>query len=169
MTQGERISFLVGVLAFLLSAGYVTWTLDVEGEPPEVCEAAAEGRWDEILSQPLSEIGPDPARRDAAECRCWALLATQRRDECIDLMGRLLLAPEARDWVPDPLLSGLGARRLRDLGRGERAVFFLERAVTRYPNDLTLLGLWVAARADREGEDAVLAELDSATSICASQ
>lgn len=158
MSASERTAFLVGVLAFVLSAGWVTWNDRRAVHAPGVCEAAAEGRWQDILAETSGPLGSEPEDLDAAECRCWALLATRERDGCVELMGRRLADPATGDWLPDPLLAGLGIRWLRDRSLGERAAEVAARATETYPRDRVLAELALATRADRVGEDVALAE-----------
>ncbi len=64
-------------------------------------DAVAAGRYQAALDASETLTGADAEGRIAAECRCWALLSTDREDACTRLLDGLLEQPDAADWVPE--------------------------------------------------------------------
>ena len=129
----------------------------------DACEAARASRWEEALVRSESLVGPDVDGRYAAECRCSALLASERErsGECVALLVEILGAPEAEGWIPDPVLAGLVVRAWRDQGRMPLAADLAWRAAAEHPGNLQLLELELSTRSAIEGEEAVLAEFEA--------
>ncbi|UCE86441.1 MAG: alkaline phosphatase family protein [Deltaproteobacteria bacterium] len=124
------------------------------------CDAVSSGRFDEAIDRSADLVGADTAGRIAAECRCWALLATDRRDACADLLADVLDTPEASDWVPDAALAKLAIQKQRDAGRSAEAAALAARAAVAHPADVDLIHLELLTRSLEEGEEAALAALE---------
>jgi hypothetical protein len=158
----RRVSVgLVGVLLAILGA--VTYgsirSLGRQQDVARACDAARLQRWNEALALSASITGPDADGRIATECRCWALLATSRRGECVDLVEGVL--SRAQDWVPHPILAKLVIRVRRDQGRSAEAADLARRAARAHPRDVDLLTLELLTRSVGEGEEAVLDEMQA--------
>lgn len=125
------------------------------------CDAAARQDWAEVLSRSEALVGADPDGRYAAQCRCWALLASERGDECTQLLEGILADPAAADWVPDAALSKQLIRARRDRGELDSAATLARRAALAHPRDLNLLHLELALRSALEGEASVLAAVEA--------
>jgi hypothetical protein len=158
----RRVSVgLVGVLLAILGA--VTYgsirSLGRQQDVARACDAARLQRWNEALALSASITGPDADGRIATECRCWALLATSQREECVELVEGVLSG--AQDWVPHPILAKLVIRVRRDQGRSAEAADLARRAARAHPRDLDLLTLELLTRSVGEGEEAVLDEMQA--------
>jgi hypothetical protein len=146
---------LFGVMAFLgaVSAQRVGRQMMIA----RTCTAVLEGRFEEALAQSNGLPGADPDGRYAAECRCRALEAVGRFEECVALLDPLL--EEAPDWAPAPDLAAAVVRARRERGEARAAAQLARRAAASYPRDAALAQLEIATRSPIEGEDAVLEEL----------
>jgi hypothetical protein len=133
-------------------------------EIADSCEAAARQDWADVLSRSPDLVGPDADGRYAAECRCWALLASERGDECTQLIEGILAHPDAADWVPDLALTKHVIRARRDRGELDAAAALAERGAQAHPDDLNLLHLDLALRGALEGEEPVLAAAEAGLS-----
>jgi hypothetical protein len=151
------ILFCVAVAAGYRSVGSVRRQLAVG----RVCEAVGEQRWSDALdlSAVLDLGGPDG--QIAAECRCWALLATGAESECVDLIGRVMSRPDADDWTLPPMLARVVVRVRRDRGELGAAAALARQATALHPTDRDLLQLELVSRSVIEGEEPVLQDLSS--------
>ena len=120
------------------------------------CDAAARQEWDEVLRLSEGLVSADADGRYGAECRCWALLATERGDECTALLESLLRTPAAADWIPDVALAKQLIRARRDRGELGAAADLARRASALHAQDLNLLHLDLALHSALEGEARVL-------------
>jgi hypothetical protein len=139
----------------LVSAQRVRSQLAVIG----ACEATTAGDFAGALAATEGRADASETGRAAAECRCLALLASGRGDECSDLLERVLADPRAQGWAPRPDLSIHLIQTWRDAGRSREAAALAQRAAHAYPDDAKLFALELATRANVEDENAVLAEL----------
>lgn len=124
------------------------------------CEAVAEERFAEALERATGPLESRGADRDTAECRCIAALSLGDREACTDLLGPLLEAPEAADWIPNPVLTKLMVRTWQAAGRIEPAAALAERAAPTQRDDLDMLQLELMLRSRLENEDAVLSQIE---------
>jgi hypothetical protein len=125
----------------------------------EACEATRSGDFEKTLARTQDRIDASTTGRAAAECRCLALLASGRGDECVALLAALLADPRAGDWAPRPDLAVHLIQTWRDEGRTAEAASLARRATRAHPDDAALFGLELATRSSVEDEDAVLEEL----------
>lgn len=144
----------IGLLALLALAGCADRAL--EEQAAAVCGAVSEERFEDALAGSVSGAGPSGAGREIAECRCIAMLSLGDRAGCTALLGPLLEAPEARDWVPHVVLTKLMLRTWQAEGRLAPAAALAERAAPVHRDDLDLLQLEVMLRGARTDEEAVL-------------
>ncbi len=119
-----------------------------------VCRAVEEERYDDAIAQSETLAAPDSDGRVAAECRCWALLNRDRRDDCATLIDEVLQEPAARDWVPHPVLATLVARNRVQQGRAVEAANLARAAAGAYPSALQVLELEIQTRSAVEGMQA---------------
>jgi tetratricopeptide (TPR) repeat protein len=126
----------------------------------EACNAAQTGEWDRVLDR-TREPFEGSTGLSAAECRCFALLATGAENECLDLMERVLATPAAGDWAPNPTLSVHLIQTWRDRGRTRDAADLAHRAAVRNPENPDLFYLELATRGSVENEEQVLRELET--------
>jgi hypothetical protein len=133
----------------------------------EVWDDVEAGRWDSVLERTdlllgaagAADVGDAAAR--AAELRCWALLALQRREACGALLDGVLDGrAAAAGWLPDPLLIriAIGARSAR--GDLQSAAALAQRAAAAHPDDVALLQLELETRAAIGDEASLLAEFE---------
>ncbi len=156
--RSRSVALAIVLIALLAMALYGSiQTLARQQVVEEVCEAARLERWDQALERSRDVVGPDADGQIATECRCWALLAKNRRTECVELVDRVL--SESSDWVPHPVLAKLVIRVRRDQGRTVEAGTLAQRAAASHPHDLDLLTLELLTRGIGEGEEPVLAEM----------
>jgi tetratricopeptide (TPR) repeat protein len=139
----------------LVSAERVRDQLAVMG----ACEATGRGDFETALAGTQGRVGTSETGLAAAECRCLALVATDRGDECAELLAQILADPTSKDWAPRPDLAIHGIQTWRDAGRVAEAAQLARRAARAHPDDAQLFALELATRSSVEDEDAVLAEL----------
>ena len=158
----------VTVAALSVAVAVGLWFVNAAGLPSErqqqivaMCDAVGEGQYDEAIESSAALVSPDPDGRTAAECRCWALLNRDRRDDCASLIDELLLeAPEA-PWVPHPVLSTLVSRVRTQQGRVVEAANLARNAAAAHPHDLKLLELEILTRTAVEGQQASHAAMEA--------
>jgi hypothetical protein len=144
-----------------LSAAVLVQHLTRQRAVGELCEAVAANDWTGALEGSEGLPGGDAEGRLAAECRCWALLALDRTEECTQTLDAVLEDPAAADWLPDPSLVKLWVRGRLSEGRPDGAVDLVQRATHTHPEDLDLVQLELMVRSAGEGEDLVLADLEA--------
>jgi len=161
---GPRI--VVGVLGLIFAAGVglisarnVTRQLAVI----EACDAVTAGDWQAVIAGTEGRTGDDETGRAAIECRCMALLATDRGDACIDLLEATLDAEGTgggdTKWSPRPELAVHLIQTWRDRSRIGEAAKLARRAAHRYPDDPDLFFLELETRSSVEDEESLLREL----------
>ncbi len=148
---------LAGVGVGLVSAERVRSQLAVM----EACDATNRGDFARTLADTQGRVDASETGRAAAECRCLALIATARGEECADLLADVLADPESQPWSPRPDLAIHAIQTWRDAGRSTEAAALARRAAQAYPDDAQLFALELATRSSVEDEDAVLAELET--------
>lgn len=124
-----------------------------------VCEAVEGERWEEALALATGSADDPTSEPAAAECRCWALLATGRETDCVALLDLWLSRLDGEAWTPHPALARILIRARRDRGETDSAATLARRATARYPDDRDLLQLELMTRSMVEGEEAVLADM----------
>ena len=127
----------------------------------EACGAAETGDWTRALQNTEGLAIDGSAGRDLAECRCYALLATDRGAECESLMEQLLADPNADGWSPRPPLAIHLIQTHRDAGRIREAADLARRAARQYPDNADLFYLELSTRVSVEDEESVLKELQA--------
>jgi tetratricopeptide (TPR) repeat protein len=109
------------------------------------CAAADRGDWKGALASSrrewASSVAYTQAALRAADCRCVALVATGRRDECSASLERLLADPRTDEWLPRPPLVALLVDSRQRQGKLEAALELASRGLDRTPRDPTLLVL----------------------------
>jgi hypothetical protein len=126
----------------------------------EACERARVGDYRGALELSEGRVGADETGRAAAECRCAALVALGRSDECLALLETLLADPASETWAPEPALATRLIERWRVAGRAADAAALARRAGRAHPLDAGLFHLELAMRASTEDEEALLRELE---------
>lgn len=157
MTAPIRSVALCALLLTLLACGDSA----LEQRAAATCAAVESERFEEALALSTSGAGPIGAGRELAECRCIAFLSLGDRDGCTALLGPLLVAPEAADWVPHRVLAKLMLRTWQQAGVGEPAAALAARAAIAYRDDLDLLQLELALRGPLGDESALLDEIEA--------
>lgn len=127
----------------------------------EACERARAGDYRGALALSEEQLGAGETGRAAAECRCAALVALGRSDECLELLETLLLEPAGAAWVPGPALATRLIERWRAAGRSADAAALARRAGRAHPHDAGVFHLELATRASTEDEEALLRELEA--------
>jgi len=147
-------------LCAALGAGLVSWR-STRGELAalETCNALARGDVKGALARSEGEIHSDATGRAVATCRCRALAASGRADECTALLARLLADPAGSDWIPEPDLAAHWIAARRADGHTREAADFARRAGAAHPEDATLFELELALRSSVEDEADVESEL----------
>jgi len=127
----------------------------------DACGAVESGDWNTVLARTenLSVFGS--AALDAAECRCIALVATDRNAECESLMDRLLADPTSDGWSPNPDLAVHLIQSRRSEGRIREAADLARRAAIQFPSNGDLFFLELSTRSSVEDETRVLRELEA--------
>jgi hypothetical protein len=103
----------------------------------------------------------DDFGRSAAECRCIALLATDRGAECESLMESLLVNTSASDWAPSPMLAIHMIQTRRSASRTQDAADLARRASRHHPSNADLFYLELVTRSSLEDEELVLREMET--------
>jgi hypothetical protein len=127
----------------------------------DACEATRTGDFAAALAGTENRIDASETGHAAAECRCLALLASQRGPECAELMARLLADPSTKDWAPRPDLSIHLIQTWRDEGRMAEAAELARRAAALHPDDTQLFALELATGSNLGQEASLLEELEA--------
>ncbi|MBW2494608.1 MAG: alkaline phosphatase family protein [Deltaproteobacteria bacterium] len=127
----------------------------------DACGAVETGDWTRALEHTEDLPLDAGTSRDAAECRCIALIATERGAECESLMDRLLADPASDDWAPSPRLAVHLIQTHRSAGRTVEAADLARRAARQFPSNGDLFFLELSTRSSLEDEDLVLRELEA--------
>jgi len=127
----------------------------------EACEATGEGDFATALSRTQGRVDASDTGRAAAECRCLALLASERGGECAELVARLLADPRSEGWAPRPDLAIHLIQTWREEGRAAEAAELARRAAQAHPDDVQLFALELSTRSSVGDEGALLAELEA--------
>jgi hypothetical protein len=123
----------------------------------EACDAVQQGRFQDALARTEGRTGDDEVGRAAAECRCRALLASDRGPECEGLLEAAL--SDTDEWMPAPDLSVHLIQTFRDAGRSQEAADLARRAGSAHPASPDLFYLELVTRGAVENEEALLREL----------
>ncbi len=157
---GKRTLAAVAALALAAGVGLVSLQRTrAQLRILEACDAARAERFSETLALTEGRLAPDEIGRAAAECRCRALRASGREQECQALMRRLIADGDSGSWAPGPELSAHLVQAWRDDGAVLEAARLARRAGRRHPQDPQLFQLELATRASVEDEESVLEEL----------
>jgi hypothetical protein len=157
---GPRLALLGALGVGLIGTGYVaTRRVERQLEAGKICGAVRTGDWAAALAHGERATGADPDGRIAAECLCWAYAASERLDDCVALLERILAEPAGADWVPDPALARMLLRKELEVGKHEAAARLAARASAEHPADAGLLELELLSRGAIEGELEVLRQL----------
>jgi hypothetical protein len=125
----------------------------------EACGAVEAEDWNTALESTEEISIQDDSSRDALECRCIALLATERGAECESLMESLLANTRAADWSPNPMLAVHMIQARRAVSRTQDAADLARRASLHHPANADLFYLELITRSSVEDEELVLEEL----------
>jgi hypothetical protein len=148
------------VLILALAAGHVSYQRTrAELAALATCEALTQGDVAAALARSEGEVGADATGRAVATCRCRALQAVGRGEECATLLSSLLDDPAAADWMPPADLAAFYVASQRAAGRTRQAADFARRAGAAHPHDPALFSEELTARASVEDEAAVMREL----------
>ena len=104
----SRVALAVVTGLLCLGAVVAVFSLQRAARQIEIaksCDAAVAQDWAATLELSEKLVGADPDGRYAAECRCWALIATDRSGECSALLEGLLTDERAADWIPESSLA----------------------------------------------------------------
>jgi hypothetical protein len=99
----------------------------------EACEATSTGDYATALSRTRDRVNASETGRAAAECRCLALLASERGEECAELLARVLADPRSR-LAPRADLSVHLIQTWREEGRAAEAAGLARRAAQAHPD-----------------------------------
>jgi len=158
----HRLAILLAALAVAAGLGIISLRhADQYAAGLEACGAIENGDWKVALQSTENLALEEPAARDAAECRCIALIATDRGAECESLMDRLLSDPAAADWSPGPKLAIHLIQTRRSAGRIADAADLARRAARRFPSNADLFYLELVTRSSIEDEALVLQEMEA--------
>jgi hypothetical protein len=148
------------VLVVALGAGFVSYrAAREEFVALETCDALTRGDVEAALARSTGTVPAGTTGRAVATCRCRALLASDRAEECTALLAGVLADPAARGWLPPADLSAHWIAAQRNAGNTREAAEFARRAGAAYPDDAALFGLELATRASVEEEAPLLREL----------
>ncbi|MCH8890739.1 MAG: hypothetical protein IH827_06650, partial [Myxococcales bacterium] len=127
----------------------------------DACGAVESGDWSTVLKRTENLSLGGSAALDAAECRCVALIATDRGVECDSLMDRLLADSASDGWSPNPNLAVHLIQTHRSAGRIREAADLARRAARQFPSNGDLFFLELTTRSNVEDETLVLRELEA--------
>lgn len=163
MTPTRSLRVLALLVALCAAAGVGIVSFDRTRDQLavlEACEQVRQGSFERALALSEKLVGSDETGRAAAECRCGALVATGRGEDCLALLEALLADPAAQDWVPAPEWATRLIQRWRDAGRSAEAAALARRAGRAHPLDASVFHVELAVRAGVEDEEQVLRELE---------
>ncbi len=157
-----RLAALLAALAVSIGIGIVSVRhADQISLAIDACGAVEAGDWSAALEHTENLSLGGGSARDAAECRCVALVASDRGAECDALMDRLLADPASEGWSPKPDLAVHLIQTRRSAGRIRDAADLARRAARRHPANGDLFFLELATRSSVEDEVLVLRELEA--------
>lgn len=159
-----RRSLGLGLLAILLVAAGLAWhratdRLRRERQAAAACAAADRLDWERTLELSARLDARDGSGRRALDCRCAALVARGRQNECVASLEAALAAEPSHEWLPSPPVAELLIEAWRDRGALPAAADLAHRAALRTPESFALLDLELGLRAQVEDESEVLADL----------
>jgi hypothetical protein len=157
-----RLVILLATLAVSAGLGIISLRhAEQNAATLDACGAVESGDWNTALRRTEDLALGGSATRDAAECRCIALVATERGAECESLIDRLLADPSANDWSPNPSLAIHLIQTHRSAGRTREAAELARRAARQFPSNADLFFLELTTRSSIENEALVLRELEA--------
>jgi hypothetical protein len=157
-----RLPILLAALTVTVGLGIISVRhADQNAAILDACGAAESGDWNTALQRTKELMLGGSLNRDAAECRCIALVATDHGDECEALMDRLLSDPTADGWSPNPSLAVHLIQTRRSAGRIAEAADLARRAARQFPTNSDLFFLELTTRSSIEDEALVLRELEA--------
>jgi len=122
------------------------------------CDAAAGGRWNEVLALSEGLVGSDPDGQIAAGCRCTALMALDRKPECADLVAAVSGDGSANASQLPASLIHIAARSKIERSAFPEARKLVAWARRTYPDDPKLIQDEFEVRLATEDSRMVLAE-----------
>ena len=157
-----RLAILLAALAASAGIGIISVRhAEQNAAILDACGAVETADWNSALRHTEDLPLDGSASRDAAECRCIALVATDRSAECESLMDRLLEDPASENWSPNPRLAVHLIQTRRSAGRIGEAADLARRAARQFPSNGDLFFLELATRSSVEDEALVLRELEA--------
>jgi hypothetical protein len=157
-----RLAILLAALAASAGVGIISVRhAEQNAAILDACGAVETADWNSVLRHTEDLPLDGSASRDAAECRCIALVATDRSDECESLMDQLLEDPTSDGWSPSPTLAVHLIQTRRSAGRIGEAADLARRAARQFPSNGDLFFLELATRSSVEDEAMVLRELEA--------
>jgi hypothetical protein len=158
----RRLVILLAALAVSMGLGIISVRhAERNAAVLDACGAVESGDWNSVLKHTEDLPLGGSAARNAAECRCVALVATERGVECESLMDRLLADPASDGWSPNPNLAIHLIQTRRSAGRIEKAADLARRAARQFPSNGDLFFLELTTRSSIEDETLVLRELEA--------
>jgi hypothetical protein len=156
MNKGKSALILI-LLLIGLTVLVVDATSEVRRELAitEACQAADEGRIDDVLSTTEDLLGFDEAGLSLVQCRCVAQLVQKDEQACFSALLEAIRATDGA-FVPDGALVHALVVDLMKKGENERARDIAVRAAKQFADDPRLLALEVRARLPLEMEMVVL-------------
>jgi hypothetical protein len=157
-----RLPILLATLTVSVGLGIISIRhADQNAAILAACGAVESGDWNTALQRTEDLMLGGSLSRDAAECRCIALVATDRGGECESLMDRLLSDPASDGWSPNPSLAVHLIQTRRSAGRIAEAADLARRAARQFPTNGDLFFLELTTRSSIEDEALVLRELEA--------
>ena len=157
-----RLSILLAALTVSVGLGIISIRhADQNAAILAACGAVESGDWNTALQRTEDLTLGGSLARDAAECRCIALVATDRGGECESLMDRLLSDSASDGWSPNPSLAVHLIQTRRSAGHIAEAAELARRAARQFPTNGDLFFLELTTRSSIEDEALVLRELEA--------
>jgi len=158
--MNRRLAVLLAALAVSTGIGIISVRhAEQNAMALDACGAVESGDWKTVLQRTENLPLDGGSARDATECRCIALIATDRGAECESLMDRLLAEPTSDGWSPNPSLAVHLIQTHRSAGRIREAADLARRAARQFPSNSDLFFLELSTRSSVEDEALVLREL----------
>jgi hypothetical protein len=156
----RRLVLLLAALAVSMGIGVISVRhTEQNAAVLDSCGAVESGDWNTALKHTEDLPLSGRTARDAAECRCIALVATDRGAECESLMDRVLADPASDGWSPNPSLAVHLIQTRRSAGHIMEAADLARRAARKFPSNGDLFYLELTTRTSVEDEALVLREL----------